>query len=112
MSREHEVMQAKLLIALVKRIGRTLGIEISRYRPVDKQRAAVICDFEIDLVVDVGANRGQYGRALREWGYAGEIVSFEPLAEAFAELALLSGPDKRWTCHQLALGDDEGVVRL
>lgn len=105
-------MEAKLPIALVKRIGRTLGVEISRYRPVDEQRAAAIRDFEIDLVVDVGANRGQYGRALRDWGYSGEIISFEPLAEAFAELTLFSGPDKRWTCHQLALGDDEGVVRL
>ena len=66
----------------------------------------------IDVVLDVGANRGQYGRELRSSGYQGRIVSFEPLPEAFAALIASSGRDGRWTASPLALGDAAGVATL
>ena len=40
----------------------------------------------IDLLLDVGANEGQYAVRMRRAGFAGRIVSFEPLSEAFAVL--------------------------
>jgi FkbM family methyltransferase len=55
-------------------------------------------------VLDVGANAGQYGEMLREHGYEGWIVSFEPVRSAFAELAARAERDGRWRAFQLALG--------
>lgn len=61
---------------------------------------------EIDCVLDVGANLGQYGRFLRDIGYAGYIVSFEPVKAVFEELLMVSGGDPKWICYNVALSDE------
>jgi FkbM family methyltransferase len=66
----------------------------------------------IDLVMDVGANTGQYGRRLRKAGYHGEIVSFEPLDAAFASLQRTAKRDKNWRAARLALGAHERDATL
>ena len=69
----------------------------------------------IDLVVDVGANEGQYAEALRAHGWAGPIVSIEPIPEVRARLAERAGDDSGWTVlPPLALGaaDGEAVLEL
>ena len=68
---------------LVKRGGRRLGLEISHYRPFAARRAHRLETLAIETVIDVGANAGQYGQELRQHGYRGRIVSYEPLMEAF-----------------------------
>jgi FkbM family methyltransferase len=60
---------------------------------------------QIDLVLDVGANRGQFARLLRRLGYAGDIVSFEPLAKYRSELAVAAAADRRWRIIPLAMGN-------
>jgi len=59
---------------------------------------------EVDLVVDVGANNGGYGSYLRRWGYNGEILSFEPTSNAYAELLSVTKKDQNWNPVKCALG--------
>jgi FkbM family methyltransferase len=59
----------------------------------------------VDVVVDVGANAGQYASWLRDLGFRRDIVSFEPVASTFASLAERSASDARWHCHHVALGE-------
>jgi len=66
----------------------------------------------IAYVIDVGANRGQYGRLLRRLGFKGRIISFEPIEESFAELSRVAGRDPNWEVHQLALGDVDGQLTM
>ena len=67
----------------------------------------------ITLVVDVGANEGQYGDHLRRHGYAGRIVSFEPGAKAHDALANRAQPDPRWDiAPRMALGAAPGRAQL
>ncbi|GAA1935395.1 FkbM family methyltransferase [Kitasatospora viridis] len=67
---------------------------------------------DVDLVIDGGANGGQYARWLRQCGYRGEIVSFEPASATFAVLAEAARADDAWHCRNVALGEADGQVLL
>lgn len=67
---------------------------------------------EIDLVLDVGANNGQYARGLIRNGYQGRIVSFEPLPCALKKLNLNRFAFPRWEVAPLALGDEDKTTRF
>lgn len=69
-------------------------------------------DLEVDLVLDVGANRGQFASALRAMGHAGPVVSFEPAPQPRAELAHLAAGDEAWWVRAEALGSTSGEARL
>lgn len=63
-------------------------------------------------VLDVGANRGQYGRLMRRLGFEGRIISFEPVQQCFDELALFARRDGNWDAHRLALGATDGTLTI
>ena len=66
----------------------------------------------VDLVLDVGANAGQYGRGLRDAGYRGRIVSFEPMRGAYARLEHEAKSDPFWDTRNFALGDFDGSAEI
>jgi FkbM family methyltransferase len=74
--------------------------------------SAVIERYEIGLALDAGAHRGEYGRILRGVGYAGPIVSYEPVAASFEELARSSADDPGWSVHRMALGSSDGETEI
>ncbi len=76
------------------------------------RRVRLLREHGVDLVLDVGANIGQYGWELRNHGYAGRIVSFEPLSGPFRELAGLSAQRPPWTAVNIGLGDRSGTATI
>jgi FkbM family methyltransferase len=66
----------------------------------------------VDLVIDVGANRGQFGLEIRRAGYRGRILSIEPLTEPFQFLARLAAKDNRWDVIQSAVGPSSGSATI
>jgi FkbM family methyltransferase len=98
----------------VQRGLRRLGYELHPYQPGpvssddDLRRAKLLRTEEIDLVLDVGANAGQFAQRLRAAGYGRRIVSFEPLYQAFGELASRASRDPAWEARRLALSDEDG----
>jgi FkbM family methyltransferase len=67
--------------------------------------------FGIDLVLDIGANTGQFATGLRSVGFGGQIVSFEPLATAHRVLSEAASHDARWKVHpRTAIGACNGEI--
>ena len=66
-----------------------------------------------DLVLDVGANTGQYVNKLRKLNYSGEIISIEPLLEAHVKLEENSKSDSHWiVLDPMAVGNEEGKIKI
>ena len=84
------------------------GVERRLSAYVSQQHVAELLRlYRVNCVLDVGANRGQYGRRLRRIGFEGHIVSFEPVAATFAELQEAAAADPRWTAYPYALGRED-----
>jgi FkbM family methyltransferase len=99
--------------ATVQRGLRRVGYELHPYTgavpyPDDVRRVKLLRSEAIEVVLDVGANAGQYAQRLRSAGYTGRIVSFEPLSEAFAALERAAAQDPKWETRRLALSDTDG----
>lgn len=100
----------------IKLFARRFGVEIGRYNTAQSIEARVRTQLEyqkVDCVLDVGANDGGYGKFLRSAGFMGNIVSFEPQANAHAKLVKTSHSDPAWKiAPPMALGDIESELEI
>ena len=86
---------------ILKNIFRRFGIEVSRF----SKKNHPLVSHDIDLLFDIGANTGQYGKNARKMGYKNNIVSFEPLSSAYKILERYIQKDPKWLLHeQCAIG--------
>lgn len=89
---------------------RKLGFELERHETSSSQhklQKQIILSQQIDLILDIGANSGQFGEKLRSIGYTGKIISFEPMQKAFNILQEKAKRDGNWTAYQVALGEED-----
>lgn len=95
--------------------ARRFGLELSRYHPELDFAAQIMSQLKshtVNIVLDVGANSGQYACELRRAGFRGRIVSFEPLSEPYTALKAKASTDSLWDCHRCAVGDLDGTISV
>lgn len=92
---------------------RRRGIEVSHYFPEldwELNFLRQLQAHQVNVVLDVGANSGQYATGLRETGYTGRIVSFEPLSGPYSVMQRSTWADPQWETRHCALGDTDGTI--
>lgn len=95
----------------IQKLLKRLGVDIHRTRYVPDV-VEFLKDRRIDVVLDVGANVGQFGASLRMKGYRGKIVSFEPIESVYKSLAAIAKADGNWEAYNIALGAAPGETTI
>jgi FkbM family methyltransferase len=100
----------------VRRLLWKFGYDLSAFIPETHalaRRRQILQYYAIDTVLDVGANVGQFASQLRsDLGYAGRILSFEPLGAAFQALQAAARGDPQWQVFHYALGERDELREI
>ena len=100
----------------IKSLCRSLGLKVQRFHPRYDETIRLVRLMEqngIGLVFDVGASTGQFGIDIRREGFAGQIISFEPLSRSHGRLSRLTSSDPDWrVAPRCAVGASPGTTRI
>ncbi|WP_348812036.1 FkbM family methyltransferase [Flavobacterium maritimum] len=101
------------LLKLKRFFNSFFRIEIIKY-PTDElaRRIALINHHNINVIIDIGANIGQYGAEMRNLGFKGEIISFEPMKKAFNILEKIASKDLNWKVYNYSIGERDGQTTI
>ena len=108
-------MLATMMRAAIRNAVREFGYDIINYGRQDSLYAhlrELLRASAINCVLDVGAHVGDFGKMLREVGYAGRIISFEPVQDSFDRLKLAAAADHEWRTERMALGREEVAKQI
>jgi FkbM family methyltransferase len=101
--------------SLFRRVLRSSGWELRRTDPdrsLGEHLWFLFPYLDINCVLDVGAGDGEYGAFLRQNGYQGHIISFEPVLASFEGLARRCAHDAKWRAHRYALGSESTTAAI
>jgi FkbM family methyltransferase len=100
----------------LRSLAEATGLEVKKTSVYTSQKLRyrlLFSQLPIDLVLDVGANTGQFARQCRAAGYRGKILSFEPSASAHAALLRSAESDPLWSvADRMALGAANGETEI
>lgn len=103
-------------IKFINNILHKVGYDYQRYNPRNSTEFQLLRILEqngVELVIDVGANIGQYAISLLEFNYEGNIISFEPLTDAHKKLLQNSKNNPKWeVAPRMAIGNTDGETEL
>jgi len=101
----------KHVLALTRRYG----LNVSRRSCVTDDMlamAALLDSHGVDLILDVGANVGQFAEKIFAAGYRNRIFSFEPMTRAYEVLVKKCSEIPNWDVSPLCIGETSGKAEL
>lgn len=94
-------------------LERMTGLTISSHNnDFEKFRFRLVAELDPDLVVDCGANCGQWGLRLKGVFPEVNLHSFEPIYSTFVRLKEVASKYENWRCINAALSSHSGVSTI
>lgn len=101
---------------ITKKVFQSFGVLIRKYNPAtseDLRRIKLFEHYNVDLVFDIGANKGQYAVGIMDAGYKNRIVSFEPLSSVYSVIKKESEKYSNWdVAPQCAVGARKEEIEI
>jgi FkbM family methyltransferase len=118
MDLEERILRSHLLTRMRRYLGKRSGIHLNlkRFTPSASEPLRVAMNMQqmsVDCVIDVGANKGQFGESLYDFGYQDKIISFEPVESAYQVLEKRARRHQNWiVASRCAIGSRDGKVQI
>ncbi len=96
-------------------VQRTASLQATKRAAHHQQELAkwrILATYAPDVVLDIGANTGQFAALVRELLPRTRIISFEPLGDCYAELCRQETRLAPWSGRPYALGDADGSMAI
>ncbi len=85
---------------------------VKEYRRLPEYHLFGLRQMNIQTILDIGANTGQFVEWIRPIFPKAKIISFEPQPDVFKHLQNLAQQAENWIAVNIALGDIEGSVQM
>ncbi len=116
------IIQKIIQSKVVERAKRWVGINTGLYLKFkrftasssEELRTAMLCKhMNITHVIDIGANTGQFGESLFDFGFMGKVISFEPVEAVWFELKKRAENNSNWiVAERCAIGAYDGEINI
>ncbi len=117
-----ELIEKLINSKLIERVKRKsalitgMHIKLKRLSPSsseDYRTVKILNSFGFNKVLDIGANTGQFAESLIDFGFKGEIVSFEPTSIPYNKLIKRVSKYRNWKlAEKCAIGDFDGIIDI
>jgi FkbM family methyltransferase len=101
---------------IIKKFAQRFGILLRKYNAATSEelrRIKLLQHYKVDLVFDIGANKGQYATGIIDAGYKGNIVSFEPLSSVYTIIEKESKKYSQWqVAPRCAIGGKNEMIEI
>ncbi len=99
-----------IVFDVIKEGAERFGIAISRLPApgsLERHLRDYLSQMHVNVVLDIGAFKGDYAKELRHLGYEGKIISFEPVPASYEKLHQAMHADPLWHGEPYGLSDED-----
>ena len=86
--------------------------ELKQIAEAERRRTLWLRNMNIETILDIGANTGQFAKSMHELFPEARLYSFEPLKDCYDELLVQFKNVPQFQAFNVALGDETGLVEI